>query len=91
LEFAVPAGADAVIVHRPTPVVVTVAVPVVAPTWHGPTAPKVTPSPEFEEALTEKVLPYCTFGKLENVIVCGCVVEPAGSIVNDSDTEFAAS
>jgi hypothetical protein len=91
LEPTVPAGADAVIVHRPTPVVVTVAVPVVLPTWHGPTAAKVTPSPEFEEALTEKVLPYCTFGKVENVIVCDSATEPCGSMVNDPDTGFAAS
>jgi hypothetical protein len=82
--------ADAVILHTPTAVVVTV-LPV---TVHGPIAGavKLTVCPEGKvDALTENELPYWTFCNCAKLIVCDCVVEPAGSIVNDSDTEFAAS
>jgi hypothetical protein len=75
---------EAVIVHCPTPVVVPLVV-------HGPADAKVIASLELDDALNENVLPYCTFPTGAKVIVCDCRVEPAGSIVNDSDTEFAAS
>jgi len=83
------AGADALILHTPTPVMAPLRV-------HGPDAVKVTGCPSgmpFDSAvaLNENVPPYCTFGKVGQLIVCGSTVEPAGSIVNDSDTEFAAS
>ena len=62
-------GAIAVIVHKPTPVV---APPVV----HGPEAENVTVSPEEAVALSEKVLPYCTFGNGPRVMVCDWMLEP---------------
>jgi hypothetical protein len=65
----VPASADAVIWHGPTPVVVPLAV-------HGPDAVKLTGSPEEEDALNENVLPYCTFGICGKLMVCDCVLEP---------------
>jgi hypothetical protein len=92
------AGAEAVIVQRPTPVVVPVAVPFVVPTVHGPVALKLTGCPSgllFDSAiaLTENWFPYCTFGNCDGdqTIVCPCVVELAGKIVNDSETGVAAS
>jgi hypothetical protein len=68
LALGADAGADAVILHRPTPVMAPVAVPVVVPTVHGPDAVKVTGSEAV--ALTENVLPYCTFGNGAKLIVC---------------------
>jgi hypothetical protein len=65
----VPASADAVILHGPTPVVLPLAV-------HGPEAVKLTGSPDDEDALNENVLPYCTFGNCGKLIVCDCVSEP---------------
>ena len=59
------AGADAVILQRPTPVTAPEAALVVAPTVHGPDAVKVTGI--VEVALTENVLPYCTFGNVAEV------------------------
>jgi len=65
----VPAAADAVILHGPTPVVPPLGV-------HGPDAVKLTGSPEEDDALNEKVLPYCTFGNCVKLMVCDCVFEP---------------
>ena len=65
----VPASADAVILHVPTPVVLPLTV-------HGPDAVKLTGSPAEDDALNEKVLPYCTFGNCGKLIVCDCVLEP---------------
>ena len=87
----VPAAAVAVTVHRPAPVVVPVAVPVVELTVQGPLAAKVTPMPVEEVALTENPLPYCTPGNCERLIICDCVVAPEDRIVKDPDTELAAS
>ena len=79
----VPASADAVIWHGPTPVVVPLAV-------HGPDAVKLTGIPEEDDALNENVFPYCTFGNCGKLIVCDCVSEPCGRIVKVPDTELAA-
>ena len=65
----VPASADAVILHGPTPVVLPLAV-------HGPDAVKVTCRVEEDDALNENVLPYCTFGNCGKLMVCDCVSEP---------------
>jgi hypothetical protein len=65
----VPAGADAVILHGPTPVVPPLTV-------HGPDAVKLTCSPEEDNALNENVPPYGTFGNCGKLIVCDCVLEP---------------
>jgi hypothetical protein len=80
---------EAVIVHRPTPVVAPLGV-------HGPDALKVTGSPsglplDSAVALNENVPPYCTLGKVDQLIVCDCRVEPAGRIVKVPETELAAS
>lgn len=85
-----PAGADAVILHKPAPVVEPLAEPVVAPTLHGPEAEKLTGSEAEDDAVTENPLPYCTLGNGAKVMVCGCVVEPAGKMVNVPDTGVAA-
>lgn len=79
----VPAAADAVIMHGPTPVVLPPAV-------HGPVAVKLIGSPVEDDALNENVLPYCTFGNCAKLMVCDCVLEPWGRIVNVPDTELAA-
>jgi hypothetical protein len=79
----VPAGADAVIEHGPTPVVPPLTV-------HGPDDVKLTGSPEEDDALNVNVPPYCTLGNCAKLMVCDCVSEPAGRIVNVPDTEFAA-
>jgi hypothetical protein len=71
-----PVGADAVILHKPAPVVVPLAAPVVVFTVHGPDAEKLTGSEAEDDALTENPLPYCTFGNGPKLIVCDCVVEP---------------
>ena len=88
--FACPPDCDAVILHRPAPVIVTV-VPL---TEHGcPLAgpEKLTGSPEFDVALTAKGLPpYCTLGNVPKVIICDCVVEPCGRMVKVPDTGVAA-
>jgi hypothetical protein len=72
---------------------VPLAVPVVALTVHGcPLAgpEKVTGSP-VDVALTENpVLPYCTLGTGPQVMVCDCVVDPCGRMVNVPDTGVAA-
>jgi hypothetical protein len=70
--------ADAVIMHRPAPVVAPLAVPAVAPTLHGPVevAEKLTGSPELDVALTENPVPYCTFTNGAKLMVCDCVVDP---------------
>ena len=65
----VPAGADAVMVHKPTPVVLPLVV-------HGPDAVKLTGRPAEDDALNESVLPYCTFGNCGKLIVCDCASEP---------------
>jgi hypothetical protein len=78
----VPAAAAAVIMHGPTPVVPPLVV-------HGPDAVKLTGSPAEDDALNENVLPYCTFGNCEKLIVCDCVLEFAARIVNVPDTELA--
>jgi hypothetical protein len=58
------AGADAVIVHKPTPVVLPLVM-------HGPDAVKLTVCPGGEDdALNENVLPYCTFGNCGKTIDC---------------------
>jgi len=87
-----PAGTDAVIVHKPAPVVVPLAVPVVVPTLHGPIAgaEKLTGCPELDVALTVNPPPYCTPGNVPKLIVCDCAVEPCGRIVNVADTGLAA-
>ena len=85
-----PAGDDAVIVHNPAPVVAPLAVPAVAPTVHGPDAEKLTGSEAEDDALTENPLPYCTPANGAKVMVCDCVVEPAGRIANVPDTGVAA-
>ena len=77
------AGADAVIEHTPIPVTVPLVL-------HCPDAVKLTPKPEEDVALNEKVLPYCKFCNCGKLIVCDCVLEPCGRIVNVPDTEFAA-
>ena len=77
------AGADAVILHTPTPVVLPAVV-------HGPEAVKLTVRPEDDDALNEKVLPYCTSCNGAKVIVCDCRLEPCGRIVNVPDTGLAA-
>ena len=77
------AGADAVILHRPTPVVVPFVV-------HGPDAVNVTDKPEEDVALKENVLPYCTSARRAQLIVCDCRLEPWGRIVNPPDTGSAA-
>ena len=69
-------GADAIILHTPTPLMAPAAVPVVAPTVHGPDAVKLTGSPEVDDALTENPPPYTTFDKAEKLIDCDCVLEP---------------
>jgi hypothetical protein len=63
------AGADAVIAHVPTPVILPLAV-------HGPDAAKLTAKPEEDNALNENVLPYCTVGNCGKWIVCDCRFEP---------------
>lgn len=73
---AAPPAADTVILHKPAPVAAPLAVPVVAPTLHGPDAEKLTGSDAEDDALTENPLPYCTLGNGAKVIVCDCVVEP---------------
>jgi hypothetical protein len=85
-----PPGADAVILHKPAPVVAPLAAPVVAPTLHGPDAEKLTGSEADDDALTVNPLPYCTLGNGAKVMVCGCVVEPLGRIVNVPDAGVAA-
>ena len=65
----VPAAAAAVIVHKPTPVVLPLVV-------HGPDFVKLTGSPEEDDALKANVLPYCTFGNCAKLMVCDCVLEP---------------
>ena len=77
------AGAEAVILHTPTPEMV----PLVE---HGPEDVKLTAAPEEDVALNEKVLPYCTFGKVAKLIVCDVKLEPCGRIVNIPDTALAA-
>ena len=76
LLFTCPAGAVAVIWHRPAPVMVTV-VPL---TEHGcPLAgpAKLIVSPELDIALTVKgLLPYCALGNVPKVIVCDLAAEP---------------
>ena len=68
--FVLYAGAEAVIVHKPTPVVLPFVM-------HGPDAVKLTVSPGGEDdALNENVPPYCTFGNCGKTIVCDCVLEP---------------
>jgi hypothetical protein len=79
----VAAGAEAVIVHRPTPVVLPLVV-------HGPDVAKLTVWPTEDDALNENVLPYCTFGNCAKEIVCDFVVEFSGRIANVPDTELAA-
>jgi hypothetical protein len=87
-----PWGADAVIVHVPAAVTVTLAVPMPAPTAHGPIAGavKLTGSPELDVALTENPLPYCTFPTGAKVMVCDCRFEPWGRIEIVPDTGVAA-
>src|ERR1700739_547518 len=75
LLFACPAGAVAVILQRPAPVMVTV-VPL---TEHGPfaDAERLTVSPELDAALTVKGLPpYWTLGNDPKVMVSDCVLAP---------------
>ena len=77
------AGADAVIAHTPTPVMLPLAV-------HGPDAVKLTGAPTLDDAAAENVLPYCTFGNGTKVIVCDLAVEPCGRMVNAPETGLAA-
>ena len=63
------AGADAVIVHKPTPVVAPLVV-------HGPEAANVTVCPEEAVALNKKAPPYCTFCNCGKVMVCDWMLEP---------------
>jgi hypothetical protein len=77
------AGAVAVIEHTPTPVMLPLVV-------HGPDAEKLTGSEAEDDALTENPLPYCTLGNGAKVMVCDCVVEPLGRIVNVPETGVAA-
>lgn len=76
-------GADAVIVHTPTAVVVPLVV-------HGPDAAKLTGWLAEDDALNENVLPYGTSCNSAKLIVCDCVLEPCGRIVNVPDTALAA-
>jgi hypothetical protein len=69
MPFALYAGADAVIVHKPAPVVLPLVV-------HGPEFVKLTVWPTEDDALNENPLPYCTLGNGPKVMVCGCAVEP---------------
>jgi hypothetical protein len=62
-------GTDAVIVHKPAPVVVPLVV-------HGPDAVKLTGCPAEDDALNENVPPYCTFCNVAKLIVWGVVVGP---------------
>ena len=75
-------GADAVIVHKPTPLMPPLVV-------HGPDAVKLTCSPAEDNALNENVLPYCTLCSVAKLIVCGIVLEPCGKTMNVPDTVFA--
>ena len=63
------AGADAVMVHWPTPVMPPLVV-------HGPDVLKLTARPDEDDALNENVLPYCTFGNCGKRMVCDCVLDP---------------
>lgn len=86
-----PAGAVAVILHKPAPVTVPFAVLVDVPTVHGPDAVKLTGSPDVAVAVTvNTLLPYCTLGSGPKVMFCDCVVEPCGRIMNVPDTGVAA-
>ena len=76
------AGADAVMVHTPTPLML----PLVA---HGPEAVKLTSRPEEDDALNENVLPYCTFGNCGKWMVCDCRLDPGGRTMTVPDTELA--
>ena len=84
------AGADAVMVHNPAPVVVPLAVPVDAPTVHGPDAEKLTGNEAEDDALTENPLPYCTLASGAKLMVCDCLVDPLGRMANVPDTGVAA-
>ena len=77
------AGADAVILHTPTP-------EIVPSVEHGPDDAKLTGAPTEDIALNENVLPYCTFGNCAKLIVCAVRLEPCGRIVNAPDTVLAA-
>jgi len=88
--YALLAGAEAVILHKPAPLVVPLAVPVAALTAHGPDAVKLTGNDAEEDALTVNPLPYCTPGNGPKVMVCDCNVEPWGRMVNVPDAELAA-
>lgn len=80
------AGADAVIEHRPTPLMTPFAV-------HGPEAVKLTGRPAEEvvlRELSENEFPYCAFGSGGKLMVCDCVAEPSGRTMNVPDTELAA-
>jgi hypothetical protein len=63
------AGADAVMVHNPTPVMAPLVV-------HGPDAAKLTARPEEDDALNENELPYCAIGNCGNRMVCDCRLDP---------------
>ena len=86
------AGAVAVILHKPAPLVVPLAVLAVLATAHGPFAgaEKLTGSPDVDVPVTENPLPYCTGGKAPRVMVCDCTFEPCGRMVNVPDTGVAA-
>jgi hypothetical protein len=75
-------GAEAVMVHKPTPVVVPLVV-------HGPEAENITVCPEEAVALNGNVPPYCTFGNGPKLMVCDRRLEPLGRIVNVPDTGSA--
>jgi hypothetical protein len=63
------AGADAVMVHTPTPVMPPLAV-------HGPDAVKLTARPDEDDALNENVPPYATPGNCGKRMVCDCRLDP---------------
>src|SRR5277367_1761896 len=77
------AGADAVILHTPTPVTLPAVL-------HGPEDAKPTARPEDDDAFNENVLPYVTSCNCVKLIVCDCKFEPCGRIENVPDTELAA-
>ena len=83
VEFA---GADALTVHTPTPVVL----PVVPLIVHGPDGVKLTGRLAEDDALNENVLPYCTSCNGAKLIVCDNVLEPCARMANVPDTALAA-
>lgn len=72
------AGAVAVILHNPAPLVVPVAGLLAFVRAQGPPAgtEKLTVCPEVELAITLKLLPYCTGANAPKLMVCDWRFEP---------------